>query len=315
LLLGLLLGGCAVLEQRLLDTPTEPTPASAATTVEQARGLAAEGRWMAAVRSLEAARRYHPEDPVLTAALVEIESGRAAAERQLDDRLLVAEAEHARRKIELLERLAAVQAQPESLLTLSRRLFLEEVQQGRLQELVACAQAQVAQDPALARRCLDQASALAADDKAAASLETVAEQLRVTEADVEQRRLAEQRRARQRRARALLDDARTAIDRHDYRDALDLLDEVERLQPGDREMAGLRDQAQAMLSPQIDALVRLGDHLYLDEQLEAAVVTWQAALALMPGDEEIKARIERARTVLNRLEDLRRQQKAGTGGD
>ena len=312
---GLLLGGCAVLEQRLLETAAEPSPASAAATVEQARGLAAEGRWMAAVRLLETARRRYPEDPALAAALAQTEAGRVGAERLLDDRLLAAEAEHAQRKIALMEQLAAVQAQPESLLTLSRRLFLEEIQQGRLQELVACARNQVAQDPSLARRCLDQAAALAVDDKAASDLQAVAEQLRVSEADVEQRRLAEQRRARQRRARDLLDDAHTAIGRHDYRRALDLLEQVERLQPGDREMAGLRDQAQAMLSPQIDALIRLGDHLYLDEQLEAAVAAWQAALSLMPGDEEVQARIERARTVLNRLEDLRRQQKAVSGGD
>jgi hypothetical protein len=35
----------------------------------------------------------------------------------------------------------------------------------------------------------------------------------------------------------------------------------------------------------------------------------------MPGDEEVQARIDRARTVLNRLEDLRRQQKAVSGED
>ncbi len=315
LLPGLLLGGCAVLDQRLPEAGPGPTAASVAATVEQARGLAAEDRWMAAVRLLEAARRRQPESTELIEALAEMEAGRAVAERLLDDRLLAAEAEHAGRKIELLERLAAVQPQPESLLTQSRRLFLEEVQQARLGELVACAQTQVARDPELARRCLDQATALAVDDKAAAHLAVVAEQLRASEAGLEQRRLAEQRRARQQRARALLSDARAAIDRHDYRGALDLLAQVERLQPGDREMAGLRDQAQAMLSPQIDALVRLGDHLYLDEQLEAAVAAWQAALSLMPGDEEVQARIDRARTVLNRLEDLRRQQKAVTGGD
>jgi hypothetical protein len=270
---------------------------------------------MAAVRLLEAARRTDPEDPALAAALAETEAGRATQERLLDDRLLAAEADHAGRKIELLERLAAVQPQPESLLTLSRRLFLEEIQQGRVQELVGCAQRQVARDPVLARVCLDQASALGVDEQAVSRLEAVDEQLRVSEADVEKRRVAEQRRARRQRARGLLDQAHRAVDRHDYRRALDLLEEVERLQPGDREMAGLRDQAQAMLSPQIDALIRLGDHLYLDQQLEAAVAAWQAALSLMPGDEEVQARIDRAHTVLNRLEDLRRQQKAVSGGD
>lgn len=311
----LVLGGCAAFEQRLLQTPEAPVPASVPATVEEARGLAAEGRWTAAVRLLESARRHYPDDAALAAALDQLESERATERQFLDDRLLVAEAEHARSKIELLERLAAVQAQPESLLTLSRRLFLAEVQQGRLAGLVGCAERHVDDDPALARRCLDQAGALALDEAAASRLETVSERLRVSQADVERRRAAAQRRALQRRARDVLDEARAAIAAHDYRRALDLLDEVERLQPGDRELAGLRDQAEAMLNPQIDALVRLGDHLYLDEQLEAAVAAWQAALSLTPGDEEVQARIDRARTVLNRLEDLRRQQKAVTGGD
>ena len=65
-----------------------------------------------------------------------------------------------------------------------------------------------------------------------------------------------------------------------------------------------------MISPQVEALVKLGDHLYLDEQLEAAVATWQAALSLKPGDEAILARVDRAETVLTRLDDLRRQQRA-----
>ena len=50
------------------------------------------------------------------------------------------------------------------------------------------------------------------------------------------------------------------------------------------------------------------DQRYLDEQLEAAVATWQAALILKPDDEAILARIDRANTVLNRLDALRRQQ-------
>ena len=38
---------------------------------------------------------------------------------------------------------------------------------------------------------------------------------------------------------------------------------------------------------QVEALVKLGDHLYLNEQLEAAVATWQAALILKPDDEAV----------------------------
>ena len=112
LLLGLLLAGCAALEPRLPEPDPGPLPASAEATVAQARGLAAEGRWTAAVRLLEAARRRQPEDAALATALAETEAGRVAEERRLEDRLLAAEAEHAGQKIELLERLALVHSQP-----------------------------------------------------------------------------------------------------------------------------------------------------------------------------------------------------------
>jgi hypothetical protein len=60
----------------------------------------------------------------------------------------------------------------------------------------------------------------------------------------------------------------------------------------------------------VDALVKLGDQLYLEEQLNAAVATWEAALGLKPGDEEIVARIDRAKNVLVKLDELRREQNS-----
>ena len=109
--------------------------------------------------------------------------------------------------------------------------------------------------------------------------------------------------------------ARAAIDARDYRRALDILEKVAQLQPNNSEVSGLQEEAWSMISPQVGALVKLGDHLYLDEQLDAAVATWQAALTLKPDDEAILARIERAKTVLNRLDALRRRQNSPPGED
>lgn len=310
------LGGCAAVEHRLLEAGFDDAPpGSADAAVEQARGLAADGHWMAAQRLLESAQRRYQGDPLLTQELASVAAQRQRVERRLQDSLLVEEAEHERRRIDLLDQLAAVLPQPESLLLVSRRLFLKERLGGRLPSLIDCAELHLTEDPELARRCLDLAAALPADAMAEQRLAAVSEQLRLSEAEAAARRLAAQRRERQRRARALLTEAHAAIERHDYRRALDLVAQVAELQPEDREAAGLRDRAEAMLSPQIEALIRLGDHLYLDEQLEAAVATWQGALALMPGDEEVQARIERARTVLGRLEELRRKQQTTADGD
>ncbi|MCB1727706.1 MAG: hypothetical protein KDI22_09775, partial [Gammaproteobacteria bacterium] len=137
----------------------------------------------------------------------------------------------------------------------------------------------------------------------------VSAQLRASDDIAAERRRAREEKERHQRAKALLGQAKAAIDASDYRRALDILDKVAQLQPDNREVSGLQQKALAIISPQVDALVKLGDHLYLEEQLDAAVATWQAALTLTPGDEEIAARIERAKTVLTRLDALRLQQK------
>ena len=145
-----------------------------------------------------------------------------------------------------------------------------------------------------------------------ARLIVVREQLHESEQLAEQRRRRIAERRRQAEAKVLLGDAKAAIEESDYRRALDVLEKVAELQPDNPEVEALQHSAWSMLNPQIEALVKLGDHLYLDEQLNAAVATWQAAQNLQPDDPDIAARLTRARTVLERLDDLRDKQRPAT---
>jgi tetratricopeptide (TPR) repeat protein len=185
-----------------------------------------------------------------------------------------------------------------------------------LPDIIACAEWHQETNPALSRRCHELAKDLVTADADTARLEAVRERLdehAEAEAEAEVARQEPVARARveradQRRARELLLRAKAAVDAEDYRGALDTLDEVARLQPNNPEIADLRRTAEQAIDPQVRALVKLGDHLYLDEQMEAALAAWQAALLLSPEDTEIAARVDRAETVLERLELLRRQQ-------
>ena len=229
---------------------------------------------------------------------------------------MVDDAENQQRKLAALDRLG--RAAPGDLLLTSRRIYWKEVLASKLERLAACAEIHAEARPALAKRCYTVASELTISDEIERRLNAVAAQLREGESLAAQRRKARAEKERQARAKVLLDEAKVAIDAHDYRRALDVLTQVAELQPGDPEVAGLQQEAWAMISPQVEALVKLGDHLYLDEQLEAAVATWKAALNLKPKDEDILARIERARTVLDRLDVLRKRQQPGaaaTSGD
>lgn len=308
LLLMLAISGCALLEKPSAPEPRRiEAPATAAEAMTTVDDLAARGQWSAAQALLDAAVRRFPGDRRLREQKASIDARRLRAERLLEDRIMLGDAENQHAKILLLEQLSL--ARPDDLVVMSRRLYWKEVLASKIEPLTACGEYHAADATELARRCFDVASAIPTTAVIDQRLARVSAQLRASDDIAAERRRAREEKERHQRAKALLGQARAAIDASDYRRALDILQKVAKLQPDNREVSGLQQKALAIISPQVDALVKLGDHLYLEEQLDAAVATWQAALTLMPGDEEIAARIERAKTVLTRLEALRREQK------
>lgn len=311
--LAMMLSGCAGLHVQE-DIPERPAviPADGAEAVEVARGYASLGRWRAALDVLDKAMAEGHDPAVLETEHAALTVQFAAWEQLLEDRIQVGDAENQRAKITLLTQLS--RESPDDLLLASRRLYWKEVLRARAPALTQCAERQVGGAPALAKRCYR----LAVDSSQDAALEerlaVVREQIKEGEQLAEERRRQRAEKARQQRAKELLREAREAIDASDYRRALNILEEVAEVQPDNPEIGAMARDAWSMLSPQVEALVKLGDHLYLDEQLDAAVATWQAALNLKPGDEEIVARITRARTVLKRLDDLRHRQQLPPAG-
>lgn len=283
-------------------------PATADEAIAIARDFTSRGRWSDAIQVLESASRRFAGSQALDAERRVIEARWEYEERSLEDQILVGDGESQRAKIALLEKLSL--AQPDDLIVISRRIYWKEVLAGKLEALTDCAERHALANPALARRCVQVAAGIPSTPDIEQRLARVNAQLRASEEIAAERRRINEEKERHARARVLLDNAKQAIDSHEYRRALDTLEQVAELQPNNHEVSGLREEAWSMISPQVEALIKLGDHLYLDEQLDAAVATWQAALTLKPGDEEILARIERAKTVLKRLDALRRQQNS-----
>lgn len=305
LLVLLLISGCADLQVRPEQEPLEP-PASSKEALTMADDLAQAGRWSEAIGVLEAAEREYPDDAAVARHRQTMLERWQRRERELEDQIMVGDAENRKHRISVLEQMSI--AEPDNLLVTSRRIYWKEVMEGDLEPLVNCGEYHVNTNTPLARRCFRLASGIHATPAVEERLAAVSEQLRLSEQAAAERRLVAEKKERQRKAKVLLDEAKTAIESREYREALDILQKVEELQPENSEVTGLQEAAMSMLSPQVEALVKLGDHLYLDEQLTAAVATWQAALILRPEDEAIMARVDRANTVLNRLDALRRQQ-------
>lgn len=307
LLVAIMLSACSGLSERI--APAEPLlkpPASAKEAVEIARDMAKRGRWSEAITYLDSAKLNFPGDDAIVRGRERLQAEKEREARAIEDRILIGDAENLQRKIELLDQLAA--ASPHDLFFKSRKLYWKEKLVSRHEMLIRCAEVNVADKPMLAKRCFDVASQLPADASAETRLATVDDQLKTIESVTVQRRKDREHNERQARAAVLINNAKASIERQDFRGALVTLDKVARLQPDNSEATALREQAENIINPQIEALVKLGDHLYLDEQLNAAVATWRAALSLNPSDDEILARIERAETVLDKLQTLRQQQ-------
>ncbi len=303
----LLFYACAALENKVYTFVPEP-PATTSETLVEAEKLAAAGRWSKAITLLDVAAKEHPEDAALAARRESMQGRWERRERELEDQILIGDAENQESKLAVLEELSL--AAPGDLIVVSRRIYWKELLDSQGERLVACGEFHVRTNTVLARRCFQLASRLPVSAQLEPRLAAIGEQLRLSEALAAERRQAGLARQRQHRAKQLMREARESIEARDYRRALDILATVDELQPNNAEVAGLQEIAWSMISPQVEALVKLGDHLYLDEQLEAAVTTWQAALSLKPDDEAILARVERAKTVLSRLDALRQQQES-----
>ena len=317
----LLLTACSGLGPRQQGTPgpatdtdrTESVPTNAELAVQDAQELADSGQWADAIALLDSAAQSFPNDATLVEEHESLVERWAYEQRVIEDEILVNDAEGLREKLALLEKLA--RAEPGDLVVASRRAYWNQALTGKLDELVACCDAHVSTQPALARRCLSVASEMSAPREISRRLARIEEKLRKTEERVAQRQRVAAEKEDQARVTHLLEKARLALGAREYRRALDTLRQVARLEPRNPEMLKLRRRIERVIRPQIEALVKRGDQLYLDEQLDAAVATWRAALNLRPQDEEILARIERAQTVLSKLKELRREQnKSGTVG-
>jgi Flp pilus assembly protein TadD len=308
--------GCDSLTPRpaAVRAPAAIVLGDADSAMAESRRLSADGRWAEAIDAIERAQRRAPEDLRLALQREQLQQRWERVRRVIDDQIMIAEAEANKNRLDWLEKLS--RARPDDLLATSRRIFAREELNGRLPALLACSEWHVEIERELARRCYALAGELATKDADRALLQRVGERLQATDVELAaaatQRSRQRSRKSRlsddQRRAREMLSEAKLAVEAEQYRRALDTLDEVAALQPNNPEIADLRQTAQDAINPQVEALVKLGDHLYLDEQLEAALATWQAALSLSPRDPEIVSRIDRANTVLSKLQHLRQQQ-------
>jgi tetratricopeptide (TPR) repeat protein len=308
-MLACLLAACSALEPWVMQqAPTVQPPASPAEALKRAEDLANGGRWSEAIAVLELASFRFPFSSDVSNGLADMQDEWAQKKRLLQDQLMVAEAESERGRVGYLDALCL--AQPQDIALAAQRDQLTVSLNAKIDSLIACSEVHLLSDTELAWRCYRVALELPASVDTERRLEKVSSQLRALEAQAKEQRRNAAAKKRQSRFRAQLAKAEEAIDARDYQNAFERLEKAAELEPDHPEVAAMRAELWSIVTPQVDALVKLGDQLYLEEQLNAAVATWEAALGLKPGDEEIVARIDRAKNVLVKLDELRREQNS-----
>jgi tetratricopeptide (TPR) repeat protein len=75
------------------------------------------------------------------------------------------------------------------------------------------------------------------------------------------------------------------------------------------EVEAVRTRLNEEIDSTVRALIRRGDRQYRADYVGGAIRTWEQALELDPDNAELNKRLERARKVLARLEELRKRQR------
>jgi len=311
-------GGLPVTDQRLTgESRNEPaTPYDAIIKTQQ---LNRQGKRVEALTILRGASRKFPENINIQSLLKKMEASWAIEKQLLQDRVLVIEVGGRLETVPMLEQLSM--GDPGNYLLKSRLLFWKQYLHQEVDALLFCAEVEREIDISLARKCLEQANAIAPSEETSrqlAEINTRFEQRKQTtmarrqdRERLEQASVARVQKKKQvHQVEMLLLEAEQDMQQGSLASALMKLEEALKQDPENPRIRMLIVQVQPTLESRFEALMELGDRLYRDQQIGPAVAVWEAALKLKPDREQIAQKIDRARKVLENLEAIRSLQPA-----
>ncbi len=300
LILLLALAGCTTQISR--NTVTDE-PVSPEGVIIEAKSLRDRGDWLAAIDILKRARDRYPQSAQLAQALEQLDTAWKYEKRSLEDQVLVLDSKGLIQKQALLERLQSLGG-PDYLLK-SRLLFWRQFMNTKYADLLACAHFHQQRNLWLSRRCLELAYQIRPSEQLQQELAAVQAKIDNWKDRAERKRRKKGKQESRKRTEQLLEQAKGVMAHGDHGRAIRLLQQADRLNPGNRKIQELMGRAQSELDRQAAALLRLGDRLYREERIDSAVAIWEAAFKLTPGNEEIRGKIDRARRVLDKLQRLK----------
>jgi len=175
----------------------------------------------------------------------------------------------------------------------------------------------------LSAECLQQARLLARDEISIKEINTL--QTKIDEHNKKQTLRKEERIEQQKRqikkakkrgyikrVRSLLDAVRTALAHKQFIIARKKLSILARIAPENSEYLKLRLRHRDSVEHIVTKMINEGNSLYRQEKIAEAKQVWEKALELDPFNKTLQTQIRRATRVLDKLDALRKTQKAGT---
>jgi tetratricopeptide (TPR) repeat protein len=112
------------------------------------------------------------------------------------------------------------------------------------------------------------------------------------------------------RIRNSLLEAKVFYEKDQFNPARKLLNQVLSEDPKNPQAKELLGKLETRLQAHLENLLKTGDKLYQEDEIEGARDIWEAALRLDPENPVAKEKLERAKRVLENLENLRKAEES-----
>ncbi|MEN8179578.1 MAG: hypothetical protein ABFS39_13315 [Pseudomonadota bacterium] len=296
----LLLSACTLIKEKAV----QPRPVLPHNHLLTAEALAIEGRWGEAVELLkQAIAQGLGSDKYLT-ALSEITQQQKSHEGKLQAKLLLEETKALQKQLPILNKLAYSNPHNQEV---TERLF--STRSGLIlnrKALSECGWQHSGHSNPLARQCLELALSIEANSEDQRLLDQLTEKKVQTIKKEVQKQQGIREKQWKDRNQDRLQQAKQLFKHSQFDEARKQLKLLLREDSNNEEAKKLLSQLQAKLESHLDSLLKTGDRMYREGEIEGAKAIWQAALNMDPTDLRAKEKIERADRVLKNLESLRK---------
>jgi len=289
-----LLGGCIT----TFNQPQQELD-SVESYINKSKTLLKQQRWSEAYQLLEQGSFQFPNSQVIHTALDKTARDWQNRNIRLESWMLVYETEGLLLKRPLLITMA--ESDPDNNHLKRRLSTLKSTLLENRKSLIICTEQQLNANLRLAKRCIDAARII----KPSKDVTTLAVNIAQKQSGITKRKEQKAKISHDEAHKEFIKEARAHLEAQAYHQAINILQPMLLLNSEDIEANLLMDEANAGRSLQVLRLTRQGDQFYRDEKIELALKTWETAALLYPESTELKSRIERARKVLDKLEEIR----------